>query len=619
MTFRLRNYQREAIEHVTSRWAAGAVRVPIVLSTGLGKTQIFTTLADEWLNENPGRRVLIIAHTDELIEQAAKRMRQVAPRRRVGIVKAGQDDVFAEIIVSSRQTLASKARRERLRQVGMIVIDECHHAIRANTYGKILDHFGAFDDEPPVRVLGVTATLVRGDKSKLSSVWEECLFSRDILFGIRHGYLLDVRGERVIVPDMDMSRVRISGGDYRESDIGAELERTFAPEVIAKEYARLAINPAWDENNEPMVRRGIAFWPLVHTAYSGSEAFAEQGIRSAVVHGGTPRVERRATLQRFNLPLAHPEAIDVVHNAMVLTEGFDEPTADVVVIARPSLNDGLIQQMVGRVLRPNLEIEPAARDKALILDVRGKDSALSLHCLIDLSPERKQKIEDNPELSLLEIDEYLEAAMEDVEEQRAGASFSFESAEDYRGPAVTVAFDPLGRDKVWGRTPAGHHYIAAGTVGYVFLAPSVHGDPGTFDVVKCSKVSYVDRGGVRPWQSGTEHLGLPLEMALNWAEDVAVEIGGPGTLTLNKRKAAWRKAKPTEAQMKLAYARRIPGVTRRNASLADEVDCGTQIYESTLSKGELSEALDAAQAAKRIDPLVAAVMAIKQKNESEGK
>lgn len=616
MSFTLRGYQREAIEHVTSRWSAGAVRVPIVLATGLGKTQIFTTLADEWLAENPGRRVLIIAHTDELIEQAAKRMRQVAPRRRVGIVKAGQDDVFAEIIVSSRQTLASKARRDRLRQVGMIVIDECHHAIRANTYGKILDHFGAFDDEPPVRVLGVTATLVRGDKSKLSSVWEECLFSRDILFGIRRGYLLDVRGERVIVPDMDMSRVRISGGDYRESDIGAELERTFAPEVIAKEYSRLACDISG------ALRRGIAFWPLVHTAYSGAEAFAEQGIRSAVVHGGTPRVERRATLQRFNLPLAHPEAIDVVHNAMVLTEGFDEPTADVVVIARPSLNDGLIQQMVGRVLRPNLEIEPAARDKALILDVRGKDSVLSLHCLIDLSPERKQKIEDNPELSLLEIDEFLEAAMEDVEQQRAGASFSFDGAEDYRGPAETVAFDPLGRDKVWGRTPAGHHYIAAGTVGYVFLAPSVYGDPGTFDVVKCSKVSYVDRGGIRPWQSGTEHLGLPLEMALNWAEDVAVEIGGPGTLTLNKRKATWRKAKPTEAQMKLAYARRIPGVTKRQGEFVVGLGASTEmrdVYESTLSKGELSEALDAAQAAKRIDPLVAAVMAIKQKNESEGK
>ena len=620
MSFKLRNYQREAVDHVFSRWAGGDMRVPIVLATGLGKTQIFTTLADEWLNEHPGQRVLIIAHTDELISQALKRMRQVAPARRIGRVQGQQyNEVLAEIVVSSRQTLAREARRKQIRNVGLIIIDECHHATRTNTYGKILEHYGAFDEfngrdprKSVVSILGVTATLARSDKEKLSSVWQDCLFSRDILFGIRRGYLLDVRGERIIVPDLDLSRVRISGGDYSERDLGEELERTFAPEVIAKEYARLASLPtpglADDEICPfPGVRRGIAFWPLVDIAHQGADAFNEQGIRSAVVSGVTPKTERRALLQRFNLPLAHPEAIDVMHNAMVLTEGFDEPTADVVVIARPTRSAPLYQQMVGRVLRPDLEVPPAQREKALILDVHGSGQEHGLRTLIDLSPDRRREDLTPPEdLSLAEIDEWLQEQIdEDLEQQRAGAGMVVES-DEYRGAVETKTFDPLGRDKVWGRTPAGYHFITAGGVGYVFLAPSIEGDPGTYDVVTCSKNAYV-RDGVAPWVKGPKQFnieaGLPLEMALNWAEDVAVQVGGPGTLTLNKRKSSWRRAEPTQAQLKYAYSLKIDGVTKNEDGVT---------FTSTKSKGELSEEIDAINAQRRIDPIVAMITRMRE-------
>src|SRR4029079_17051487 len=406
MTFTLRDYQNEAIADLRARFEQGDTRVPLVLATGLGKTQIFTTYADQWLDENPGRRVLIIAHTDELITQAHKRARQVAPKRRIGIVKAGLNETLAEVIVSSRQTLGSARRREQIKRVGLIVIDEAHHAVRTNTYGKILEHFGAYDDPSPVLVAGFTATLARSDKAKLSSVWQDCTFTRDILFGIRNGYLLDVRGERITVPDFDMSNVRVRAGDFSDSDLAEELERTFAPEVIARDYMRLAAFKDYEERIF-RYRRGIAFWPLVDTAFHGAKAFEDQGIRSAVVHGGTPKQERRELLQRFHLPLTHSEAIDVMHNAMVLTEGFDEPTADVVVIARPTRSAPLYQQMVGRVLRPDLTIAPELRQKALILAVTGASEVNDLRSLIDLSPERKLKqTEDTDGLSLLELDEY---------------------------------------------------------------------------------------------------------------------------------------------------------------------------------------------------------------------
>ena len=552
-------------------------------------TQIFTSYADRWLNkpENAGKRVLIIAHTDELISQAARRQREISPKRRVGIVKAAQNEVLAEIVVSSRQTLASSRRREQIKRVGLIIIDECHHAVRTNTYGKILDHFNAFgtvDDAPGVpaftpSVLGVTATLARSDKAKLSSVWQDVSFTRDILFGIRRGYLLDVRGERVIVPDLDFSNVRVRAGDYADGDIADELERTFAPEVIAREYLRLAGFATPEECSGPWagVRRGIAFWPLVDTAYHGAKAFDEVGIRSGVVHGALPKPERREVLQRFHLPLSHPEAIDVMHNAMVLTEGFDEPTADVVVIARPTRSAALYQQMVGRVLRPNLELPAEQREKALILDVTGAGEHHDLRSLIDLSPDRTRgQDEEMGDRSLLEWDEFLEELEEESRGQ--GGGFSFEE-EVYAGATQTKTFDPLGRDKVWGTTPNGHYFISAGADGYVFLAPSLADDaePNTYDVVTCSK-------GVGGTAKGTGHTGLGLELALGWGEEVAMGIGGVGAKTLSGRKSAWRRAEPTEAQKKLAKSR---GVWREG-----------------MNKGECSEAIDASFAAARIDPLV---------------
>lgn len=565
-------------------------------------TQIFTSYADRWLAANAGRRVLIIAHTDELIMQAAKRARLVAPGRRVGIVKAGQNETLAEIIVSSRQTLASAKRREQLRNVGLIVIDECHHATRHNTYGKILEHFGAFDDPSPVQVVGYTATLVRSDKAKLSSVWESCTFTRDILFGIRNGYLLDVRGERVVVPDFDMSNVRVRAGDYSDSDIADELERTFAPEVIAAEYARLAVTSGG------VPRKGIAFWPLVATAYHGADAFNDAGIPSAVVHGAMPKEERRLTLKRFAAG-----DIQVVHNAMVLTEGFDEPTADVVVIARPTRAAGLYQQMVGRVLRPDLTIPPAQREKALILDVTGAGEQHDLRSLIDLAPERalKKRPEDD-ELSLLELDEFQLEIEEELQQQRAGGSFEFECPA-YDGATTTKAFDPLGRDKVWGRTAAGHWFIKAGAVGFVFLVPSdavrpddEETEPNTFDVVTCSVDDRPTRynGMTMPWARATEHRGLPLDMALSWGEDVAVALGGVGTKTLTGRTSAWRKKPPSEGLKRLA------GVYRISLYHPAPMTPGGQDHtapELARTMGELSELINAAQANRRIDPLVTAV------------
>lgn len=601
----LRDYQREAVAHLREKFSAGARRVPMVLATGLGKTEIFTdpSLLDSYLDA--GRRVLIIAHTDELIEQAAKKARRNNPRRRVGIVQ-GQDhnDVRADIIVATRQTLAGRHRREQIRDVGLIVVDEAHHATRGNTYGQILEHFGAFaplcnecreaneqvsaDAGKAVvgnycpndgcatmapHVAGFTATLARGDREKLSAVWgEEAPFTRDILFGIRRGYLLDVRGTRVVVPELDMRNVSQRAGDYSDSGIAQELERTFAPEIIAKAYAEAA-----------GARKGIAFWPLVDTAEHGARAFNDLGIRSEVIHGrikDLPKIERRAMLRRL-----HTGETQVLHGVAVLTEGFDEPTADVVVIARPTRSAPLYQQMVGRVLRPNLELPPEQREKALILDVVGAGAAHDLRSLVDLAPDRGLKREHQEELSLLGLDDEYVLELGN-EEQKAGAGRTFEGAEDYRGEVAIQEFDPLGRSQLWSRTPGGTWFMSAGGDAYAFLVPSLAGEPSHYDVVLCSKHGALAGG----WARGTEHVDLPLELALGWAEEVAIEHGGRGTKTLTGRTSAWRRKPPS--QKALSMARRV----------------GVLVTPEMDTAGAVSDAIDAEYARRRIDPLVRQVL-----------
>lgn len=595
----LRDYQTAGITDLLTRWDAGATRVPLVLATGLGKTVMFADLAGKWIGEHKrydstgmlaiakplhekysmGKRVLGIAHTDELIMQMVKQLRRANPGIRVGIVKGQEfNETTAAIVVSSRQTLQSEKRRAQIRNVGLIIVDECHHAVRTNTYGKILEHFGAFHDpedqsrhsqvQARCKVVGFTATLARGDKSKLSSVWEECTFRRDVLFGIRHGYLLDVRGKRIVVPDLDMGNVRVSAGDYRDTDIGEELERTFAPQIIARDYKEHAAG-----------RKGIVFWPLVETAEHGAEAFNEAGIRSEVIHGQLGKTERRAMLQRL-----HTGETQVIHGVAVLTEGFDEPTVDVVVVARPTRSAPLYQQMVGRVLRPDLTIPASEREKALILDVVGAGARHDLRSLIDLAPERALEDVERDDLSLMELDEYLI----DQETMPGQLTYEFDAPEEeYAGDTAVVEFDPLGRDRFWAQTPAGTWYVGAGGDAYAFLAESVDGDPGTYDVVLCSKDS-----GHAAWARATEHTALPLDMALGWAEEEALELGGFGAKELTGRKSAWRKREPSDKVIRYARILGIVVVPGWNA-------------------GDVSAAIDAEKARRRIDPLVQLVKGAK--------
>jgi len=360
----LRPYQVEALDRVATAERRGVRKQLGVAATGLGKTVMFSALA-----EQRGARTLVLVHRDELVNQAVAKMREVWPGVHVGIVKAKADDVDAQVVVASVQTLSRQSRLDRLtdaytaggwtlnacRPFDLIVVDEAHHA-HADTYRRVLTALDAGEPDGPL-LLGVTATPDRGDGHGLDDLFDEITWSYDILWGIGAGYLADVRGMRVVLQQLDMGNVKVSRGDYDAGSAGRAIEDAEGPLFIVK---------AWREHAAD--RQTLVFTPTVALAQSVAEQFQHEGIRAEWVSGATPLDERRAILARYAA-----EATQVLVNCAVLTEGYDNPRTDCIVVARPTKSRALFTQMIGRGTRKH----PAKTD-LLVLDVVGASAEHSL-------------------------------------------------------------------------------------------------------------------------------------------------------------------------------------------------------------------------------------------------
>lgn len=623
---KLRDYQAATIAAIHTRWDAGDRRTVAVLPTGAGKTVVFSHLIketlDAWRAAGDGGRVLVLLHTEELADQAYRKLREVAPHLRVGIVKAARNQVTADVIIGSVQTLRNARRLAQLRRVRRIVTDECHHGTAA-TYRKIYAWFGALSHdtypvgpeyvERPADMVGFTATLARGDNQKLSEVWESVAYRKDIGFMIRRGYLRDVMGKRVEVADLDLAKVKKSGGDYQASDLGDALEASLAPEIVAKAYAEHA-----------GTRSGVLFAPTVSAAYAFADALNVEGVKAEVVHGQLAPAERREILTRLE-----SGDTQVVCNCMVLTEGFDSPRVSCVVVARPTRSAPLYQQMVGRGLRlwcpehggrARIKPEPCCEESitvALVLDVVGASRTHDLASLVDLSERDLKELPDDMTLT----------EMEDQEEEGDGDA---PVKLIHTGPVETVEFDPLQRDSksVWNRTPESVWFLTiGGNEGrYVFLLPSTYVDPetgepappDTWDVVWASKLAH---GAMRE-MGATEHRGVSEEAAFAWAEDIAddwrmngwVNTRGlhvnPALNTTSKR-AAWRR-KPASARQLTELKRRkvdLPEAVAAWLASGEAADAAGDFWEAApicpISAGEASDLIDRHAAGRRIDPIAA--------------
>lgn len=331
----LRPYQQQARDRIHAEWDAGHTRTLLVLPTGTGKTIVFASVAADQVRA--GDRVLILAHRGELLEQAADKL-----QRSTGLVSAVEKaestclDSWFRVVVGSVQTLQRTARLERFPQdyFGTIIIDEAHHAI-TDGYRRILDYFES------AKVLGVTATPDRGDMRNLGEVFDSLAFEYKLTDAIKEGYLCKIMAQTIPL-QLDITSVTMSGGDYAVGDLGTALDPYL--EQIAAEMARRCKS-----------RKTVVFLPLIKTSQKFRDLLNAHGFRAAEVNGQSD--DRRQVLADFDAG-----KYNVLCNSMLLTEGWDCPSVDCVVVLRPTKVRSLYSQMVGRGTR----LSPGKTDLLLL-------------------------------------------------------------------------------------------------------------------------------------------------------------------------------------------------------------------------------------------------------------
>lgn len=384
----LRPYQQEAKDAVWKEWESGHTKTLLVLPTGCGKTIVFAKITEDAVRK--GGRVLILAHRSELLEQAANKLEQTSGLK-CAVEKADQTCLgsWYRVCVGSVQTLM---RAKRLQQFApdyfsTIIIDEAHHAI-SSSYQVILQHFST------ANVLGVTATPNRGDQKNLGKVFDSLAYEYTLPQAIKEGYLTPIRALTIPI-QIDFTKVGTSAGDYKPSDIATALDPYL--EQIAAEMQRHCKD-----------RKTVVFLPLVKTSQKFREMLNQHGFRAAEVNGMS--TDREQILQDFA-----DNRYNVLCNSMLLTEGWDCPDVDCVVVLRSTKVRALYCQMVGRGTRlaPN-------KSHLLLLDFLWNTEKHELcrpACLIaeDAAVQQKmtEKMEQNPGVPL-DIAEVENQASEDT-------------------------------------------------------------------------------------------------------------------------------------------------------------------------------------------------------------
>lgn len=391
----LRPYQREAKEAVFEQWENGTRKTLLVLPTGCGKTIVFAKITEDCVSH--GDRVLILAHRGELLEQAADKIAK-ATGLKCATEKAEQSCLgsWFRITVGSVQSMMRETRLSRfpVDYFNTIIIDEAHHCI-SDSYQRVLKHF------PDAKVLGVTATPDRGDMKNLGQVFESLAYEYTLPKAIKEGYLSPIKA--VTIPlQVDLTGVGMQSGDFKAGDLGTALDPYL--ESIAKEMEKYCKD-----------KKTVVFLPLVKTSQKFRDILNDHGFQAAEVNGESQ--DRAVILEDYA-----KGKYNVLCNSMLLTEGWDCPDVDCIVVLRPTKVRSLYCQMVGRGTR----LAPG-KDHLLLLDFLWHTERHEL-ChpahLICESEEVAQKMTENLEKDAgcpVDIEEAEKTASEDVVAQREEA------------------------------------------------------------------------------------------------------------------------------------------------------------------------------------------------------
>lgn len=505
----LRPYQQAAYEAVWNAYAAGTRAAMLSMATGSGKTIVAAHLIRE--AQRRGWRSVMLVHRDELVTQSVAKIAEIVPGLPVGVCKAERNDIAQPVVVASAQTLVSERRVEALRRARgdtplLLVDDECHHSA-ATARRRAIRTLEA------ELLVGLTATAMRADKLALGQVYEQIVFHFPLLEGIARDQLAPLVGLRVET-ESNLDIVHTVAGEFNEAEL--------ADAVDTAARNRLVVD-AWRQHAAGRSRT-VVFAVNKRHALALRDAFLAAGVGAECVLGETPSDERQRIFAAFR-----DGQLPVLTNCMVLTEGYDEPGIDCVLMCRPTKSLGLYIQCVGRAARKH----PGKAD-ALVIDFVDNTTR---HSLVTL-----------PTLAGLESDDGDPAASES--DRRAGQQINLlelarekAAAGDKLRERRAIEVDLFGGSQYLWRTVGDRFMAPAGPRSWVTLIPRDEGYVPAF-------ISQVPDS----WEVDIEPLfdrPLAAELAMGVAEGKVV------TNALTSRAASWRSASmpPTSAQ--LAYAKRL--------------------------------------------------------------
>lgn len=562
----LRPYQSEALKRSLERMLAGCMRQVIVHPTGTGKSLIVGNLRS---HHGMDGKVLVLVHREELAQQNAAHLRRWNPGVNVGVEMASRrSSDWDEIVVASVATIgregSPRLKKFRPEDFSAVIVDEAHHST-ARQYKTVFDHFGVSSPDSGRLLLGVTATPNRSDGTPLGEVFDEIVHQFTLRQAIDDGWLVDLKAMQVRT-GTSLDRVRVRAGDFAVNELEATVNTPERNKLIVASWLKAAAP-----------RQAVAFCVDVQHAHDLAATFTANGVRCAAVWGA---MENRAEV----LGAFKRRDIDVLASVSVLSEGWDYPGLECVLLCRPTKSRLVVAQQVGRATRlpegvSNLReaerqgVQVSKRD-ALVIDfvdnasrhsLAGIGSLVGLGDKLDFAGKSvvgqakrfEQALQDKPRLDLMRINsvDELDLALTQVDMFRDVV------------PEPIAAFAGM----TWNQYSENEFQVSLPGRGSIRVSQNILGH---WDIA-ITRPEAADADALRISTDAPPQFGSAQD-AIGWAERLLKSSGYGALLSV---KAKWRRDAPTDAQLKFARKLRIA------------VPAGA-------TKGEVSRAIDLALAAR---------------------
>jgi superfamily II DNA or RNA helicase len=499
----------------------------VAMATGTGKTWVFSALYERIKSRLPGQ-MLVLAHTEELVDQNIAAMQEINPSLRVDkeMAEHKADPSLADVICASVKTLG-RLGTTRLAKYDMarwdkVIVDEAHHT-PANSYMNVLNAFHVLEDGTNKLLLGVTATPERSDGKALGAIYKKLSYVYSLRQAIDDGYLVKVRGY-VATTETSLASVGIHDGDLNRVELEAAID--------SPQRNRLVVE-AWLTRCEE--RKTVVYSAGILHAQHLAQEFIARGVEAQALWGEDP--DRKVKLQWHR-----DTAGGVLVNADLLIEGYNDPSISCVVISAPTASSARFTQMCGRATR----LFPGKVDCIILvaLDISSGHSLCTLPTLMGMPANLDMCGE-----SLTDTCKLLEAM------QAENPNIDFTKLKTVQGLQQFITEFNLFEIRFPAEVEANSDFIWSKAIdgGYVMRIPLQKADatgnkPGLVRIHQ----NLLDKWDVDGYIGDRTFHGerASIEEAFAVA-DQQIRERAPASVVLVNRKASWMTKPATDGQMKL--------------------------------------------------------------------